>query len=333
MTKTPRSHLIPPDSHPADPLPSNYQPSGGLAVLRLRTHRRSRCLLAVIALGESAEQKQYASDLLTTRYSGYFPLHEDPKSRIHRPHPFHLDARQARHRSISTAGEAAASQSTRKETLTLPTMPHHRTSFPALTGTGPAQPLSDTPVASYLPSGVHDTPLPMGKYYPTNYEQRNNQGPRSAGSSGISSPVKPGSQGQARPGSGSSTSRIDSDAKRRLQQYQRDMIAQASLAARELLNGSDMPTGAPTPLTDLKTFNLGSGSMAPKPESPRLIPLGSPGPVTPMDLDPAGGGYLDQGRGLVSPELVRRDEEMARAIRADEERRRREGGSSPAIEL
>lgn len=36
---------------------------------------------------------------------------------------------------------------------------------------------------------------------------------------------------------------------------------------------------------------LGKTSAA-KPVSPRLIPAGSPGPVTPLELEEAGGGYL-----------------------------------------
>ncbi|KOS19000.1 hypothetical protein ESCO_000090 [Escovopsis weberi] len=51
---------------------------------------------------------------------------------------------------------------------------------------------------------------------------------------------------------------------------------------------------------------LNTRLMPPKPISPRLMPMGSPGPVTPMDLDPAAapGGIL--GRGAANAEMLRR---------------------------
>lgn len=113
-------------------------------------------------------------------------------------------------------------------------------------------------------------------------------------------------------------SRNESDAKRRLQQYQRDMIAQATLA----LNGGNVNAAA---LSSLRTIGFASMS---KPSKPRLAPLGSPGPVTPMELEGSGEGYLG-ARGPVDAQV----EEIARAIRAEEERKQREGASSPAVEL
>ena len=114
-------------------------------------------------------------------------------------------------------------------------------------------------------------------------------------------------------------SRNESEAKRRLAQYQRDMIAQAAMA----IGGSSSINRAAVP----NFGNLGFTHIS-KPDKPRLQPLGSPGPVTPMELEGAE-GYLG-ARG--SAEEAQR-EEIARAMRLDEERRRREGASSPVVEL
>ena len=59
-----------------------------------------------------------------------------------------------------------------------------------------------------------------------------------------------------------------------------------------------------------------------KPVSPRLLPLGSPGPVTPMELEESA-GYLGAGaKGLSQSEL------MARMSRAEEEISRRDSSVS-----
>ncbi|KAL2758609.1 hypothetical protein ACRALDRAFT_1092420 [Sodiomyces alcalophilus JCM 7366] len=171
---------------------------------------------------------------------------------------------------------------------------------------------SHTPVASYLPSGAPDTLLPMGKYYPSNYEtwsrspqhQRHEQPiPHSAGPTGLAS-IRSDSQVPTR---STGPPRHDSEVKRMFQQYQRDMIAQARLAASEVLSGASIssqdsagpvaPNGAP-----LKTLQQLGGSNLHKPMAPRLLPLGSPGPVTPMDLEEGGeGGYLERGNLAGSP--------------------------------
>lgn len=198
---------------------------------------------------------------------------------------------------------------------------------------------ANTPVASYIPSGAHDTSLPMGKYYPSNYEQRHaspvsqtpNMMPPPPTSGNLSSPVKSDSQLQTSVRLGESIPRTD--AKQRLQQYQRDMIAQARLAANQVLG--DVPQGMATlptatvslngvPLQSLQQFGMTSIH---KPTSPRLLPLGSPGPVTPMDLEGGEGGYLDHGRG---PTILGDSEDIARALRAEVAFLR--SPSSPAIE-
>lgn len=120
--------------------------------------------------------------------------------------------------------------------------------------------------------------------------------------------------------------RNESEAKRRLQQYQRDMIAQATLA----LNGGNVNAAA---LNAIQLRNMGFTSITKpnKPNKPRLEPLGSPGPVTPMELESTDDGYI--GARVASSRDSAQIEEIARAIRADEERKRREGASSPAVEL
>ncbi|KAM0425041.1 hypothetical protein ACHAPT_009842 [Fusarium lateritium] len=154
----------------------------------------------------------------------------------------------------------------------------------------------NTPVASYLAPGFHDSPLPMGKYYPSNYENRNgsqtNMRPTLTGT--LSSDIGPDSHGASRT---TTQSMHETELRRKLQQYQRDMIAQASMAANELLSSSAKPDhklDAGVSLSSLPLRESRFITPAPlKPRSPRLAPLGSPGPVTPMDLESLGGGdYL-----------------------------------------
>lgn len=136
----------------------------------------------------------------------------------------------------------------------------------------------------------------------------------------------------------SSHTRTESEAQRRLQQYQRDMIAQTALAARQVLGRVEASKavslaaiaslhGAP-----VKSMQLGGTVISgPNPAAPKLEPLGSPGPVTPMELE--GGesvGYL----GLAVAETVHQGEELARAVRGDQRRQRKEAGrSSPSVSV
>ncbi|KAM0368131.1 hypothetical protein ACHAPY_011582 [Fusarium culmorum] len=209
---------------------------------------------------------------------GYFPLHEDPTSRVHRPHPFqnHPDARMSR--LISESGPIYADRPT---------------SHPAQSA---LMSQTNTPVASYLAPGFHDNPLPMGKYYPSNYESRtgNQSNMRPPLNGTMSSNIGPDSQTVPR---ANSQSNPETELRRKLQQYQRDMIAQASMAANELLSSSAKSGDKPgislnsLPLRDSRFATPGSH----KPISPRLLPLGSPGPVTPMDLESMGSGdYLSR---------------------------------------
>ncbi|KAI0109421.1 hypothetical protein F4776DRAFT_657220 [Hypoxylon sp. NC0597] len=239
---------------------------------------------------------------------GYFPLHED-QARVYCPHPFQLDASKARMKSIEQ-------RPTRLGSHNAPRLPESNLDS-----------VFNTPVASYNPTGAQDSPLPMGKYYPSNYVKRKEEKRyRQQNRPPTSNPMPPPptiskSESQvptARDSSSIGHSRNESDAKRRLQQYQRDMIAQASLA----LNGGNVNAAT---LSSLRTIGFSSMS---KPSKPRLAPLGSPGPVTPMELEGSQDGYLG-ARGPADAQV----EEIARAIRAEEERKRREGASSPAVEL
>lgn len=150
---------------------------------------------------------------------------------------------------------------------------------------------SNTPVASYLAPGFHDHPVPMGKYYPSNYESRNgaqsNLRPPLSGS--VSSNV--GSDSSAIPNA-SSLSKPDTELRRKLLQYQRDMVTQTSMAANELISSSAKSGGKPglslndLPFRDSRFATPGYQ----KPISPRLVPIGSPGPVTPISLENVGAG-------------------------------------------
>ncbi|KAF3349158.1 Transcriptional regulator CRZ1 [Verticillium dahliae VDG2] len=244
---------------------------------------------------------------------GYFPLHEDATARIHRPHPF-AGARKPRQQRIDPAIEPLVLPAA-GGTSNLPAMTEPTTLLAAKSN----EPRSNLPVASYLPSGVRDTTLPMGKYYPSNYEKRNHPPhpttsmeptpvqPRPVGVAGLSSSVKSESQVPTVSNENFQTSRQDSDVRRKLAQYQRDMIAQARLAATEILGSSAKTTTAPQPTTATATVMLNGFPLAGmrhfaasgggKPLSPRLLPLGSPGPVTPMDLEGGELGSVDRGCG------------------------------------
>lgn len=234
---------------------------------------------------------------------GYFPLHEE-QNRVYRPHPFQLDATKARLKSIQRAsddgpssnpssGRAAVKGDIGPATTNVPPAKADRAmEIPHLSvkklGRTESASASNTPVASYMPLGDRSSPLPMGKYYPSNYERRRDEKraktQRSAMSetgtalstrSEMSVPMinQPATIGHTR---------NESEAKRRLQQYQRDMIAQATIA----LNRGNVNEAAMGPMRSFGFSNLI------KPSKPRLAPLGSPGPVTPMELEGSDAGYL-----------------------------------------
>lgn len=82
----------------------------------------------------------------------------------------------------------------------------------------------------------------------------------------------------------------------------------------------------------------------PKPDSPRLEPLGSPGPITPFELeDNAQAGYVVAGARAAAQNMIgsglerERDRELVgKMIRAEEERRAlggKEGSQSPILRV
>ncbi|KAB8296058.1 hypothetical protein EYC80_008865 [Monilinia laxa] len=160
--------------------------------------------------------------------------------------------------------------------------------------------------------------IPKGKYYPSNYTSS----PASP-AQGIPSSILNGgnlhlpTKNQRQNPTNPNHQRRSSDIKRKLQKYQRDMIEQARTVHAQVtsLPGVSVP-----------------GS---KPVSPRLLPLGSPGPITPFELEESS-GYLIAGQirtsGLTGGGL-RENEAIGRMIGIEEERRRREGQSSPAARV
>ncbi|KAG5979049.1 hypothetical protein E4U55_005627 [Claviceps digitariae] len=213
------------------------------------------------------------------RPGAYFPLHEDPRERVRRPHPF---ACEPAHLHQNWASDPITMQAERARSS-------HASMSASVTR-------SSTPVSCYIAPGFHDAPLPLGKYYPTNYEHQHAQQsnfPRSTlvSPSSTSSSVKSDHAPHARAESRRSEN-PHIDMRRRMQQYQRDMIAQAAMVL-------DSTTRAASPGVSLNGLPIKdiwlSGSMSNKPLSPRLHPLGSPGPVTPMELESSGGIYHDSG--------------------------------------
>lgn len=131
-----------------------------------------------------------------------------------------------------------------------------------------------SPTSSNIPN-LEALAIPMGKYHPLNYK------PVSPGISTGLSPITasmqptevqipPPDKNNMRP----AYERRTSDLKLKLQQYQRDMIAQARLAG--LPGGTQDQAGSA------------------KPSSPKLQPLGSPGPITPLELEESS-GYMAAG--------------------------------------
>ena len=175
---------------------------------------------------------------------------------------------------------------------------------------------SNIPVASYFPTGHQDYVLPMGKYYPSNYERAQKSNRSMSGTSASS--MDPRSPGLASPASPSLLSPPEQTPEMRrqlqLQQYKRDMIAQAAraandVAAQQTRSGlSSTPNSASRGFKGLTGVGFNGTAALHKPNSPRLHPLGSPGPVTPMELESSGGGsYLDKGIGggdIRSPSLA-----------------------------
>lgn len=134
--------------------------------------------------------------------------------------------------------------------------------------------------------------MPLGKYHPSNYDSPASS---AANSPGVGHVAPPFSQSHLQIPSNKRSAprsiheRRGSDVKRKIQQYQKDMIAQAQMKS--------------------------SGALVFKePESPKLTPLGSPGPITPFALE-EGDGYLTAGaKSTVSPMTVEAEKEKQLAM-------------------
>jgi len=217
---------------------------------------------------------------------GYFPRHEDPNARVNRTHPFHHEPKPLI--SKRTASETVQSDGTQRPSES-----------PAPVASAPPQYSASPRVGSYLPGGLHDQSVPLGKYYPSNYEARKKtpaEDSQFLAPSSMPSSFRPDSSRTLGSSSKTSNNSNDSEVKRKLLQYQRDMVAQAKMAASEILksskDASKLPSSATQRTKTLNDFRL-TASTPHKPVSPRLMPLGSPGPVTPMDLAESG-SYLER---------------------------------------
>lgn len=118
--------------------------------------------------------------------------------------------------------------------------------------------------------------MPLGKYHPSNYNSPASSSANTPGVSGVppafpSTHLKIPQMNKRSAPPRSVHEQRGSDVKRKIQQYQRDMIAQARLKSNDSI-----------PLA-LK-----------EPNSPKLTPLGSPGPITPFELEESD-GYLVAG--------------------------------------
>lgn len=71
------------------------------------------------------------------------------------------------------------------------------------------------------------------------------------------------------------------------------MAAQAAMALDGSTRGGSRHNVKGLALPDIRYMP----NTPPKPLAPRLIPLGSPGPVTPMELETKDGEYLNKGKG------------------------------------
>ncbi|KAG6316741.1 hypothetical protein E4U44_000494 [Claviceps purpurea] len=209
----------------------------------------------------------------------YFPLHEDPKERIRRPHPFACEAAHSHPARVSDTVAMHAERARSSHASLSASVAH-----------------SSTPVLTYIAPGFHDAPLPLGKYYPTNYAQQHPHQDASPHATPVAQSVLCSVKSDSVvPQGRSELHRSESpqmDMRRRILQYQRDMIAQASM----VLDATTRTASPGVSLNGLPIKDIWlSGTLSNKPSSPRLHPLGSPGPVTPMELDFNGCSYVENG--------------------------------------
>ncbi|KAB5546985.1 hypothetical protein GE09DRAFT_196376 [Coniochaeta sp. 2T2.1] len=162
--------------------------------------------------------------------------------------------------------------------------PERRTVLPWRARTAPV-------VDAYNPTGIPGSAATLGKYYPSNYEASD------AADSSLQSPGAVLESAASPPGSAQ---------EHQLMQYKRDLISQTLQTARETL-GRTMQRQASVKTVDRVLDEGSRKSIASgvallrryKPSSPRITPLLSPGPVTPMALDES------EGRDYLSVKDVR----------------------------
>lgn len=171
--------------------------------------------------------------------------------------------------------------------------------------------------------------MPLGKYHPSNYKITSPTPKVSATPSVAPAPPElslPPAKSSSRP----HHRRQGSDVKQKLQQYQRAMIEQARVATA--LSGPD--------------------ATAPKPTSPKLHPLGTVGPITPLELEESlHAGYLVAGslgkastiydipttmgppRDSAGTSNQQEQDAIDKIIKAEEERWMKDAGSSYATKV
>jgi hypothetical protein len=218
---------------------------------------------------------------------------EGDRQQIYQPHPFSQEVKRARQRSISEAEASVAVTETRgiasasaisvacavQRVRTDPAVRKVDARVPAATAAperrsgatwrGRTAPIVD----AYNPTGIPGSAASLGKYYPTNY----NKSSDSAGS--VRSPG---------PASEVTFSLSTTDQEHQLRQYKLDIISQTTQIARETLGQNIASMKAVETILDERTRKSVALLGRYKPSSPRITPLLSPGPVTPMALDTNG---------------------------------------------
>ncbi|RDL41453.1 uncharacterized protein BP5553_01432 [Venustampulla echinocandica] len=222
---------------------------------------------------------------------GYFPDHDEGSFK---PHPFGPHQRSGTSTPGSPSNMSASSS--------------HSSPGSDITPRGPPTVL--TPIVSNNSPTFPTTDalgIPLGKYYPSNYmppvtaAASTSRMPTSAPPTYLSIPQVASSRNKKTPGH----ERHNSDIKRKLQQYQRDMIAQARVASASTASHA---------LT------------VPKPVGPRLAPCGSPGPITPLELEESdsylAAGARARGNGSIGTELEKQRQLAQAAVGIENQRPR-----------
>ena len=169
--------------------------------------------------------------------------------------------------------------------------------------------------------------MPKGKYHPSNYQTQLKAASISVASLPPAYISLPPSIPDRKKKTRSGHERHDSNVKRKLQEYQMGQARNAAMLA-SFHGESALVPGSSEPI------------------SPRLAPLGSPGPITPFELeDSAQAGYVVAGasHSMAANEALRsrglereRDLELVdRMIRAEERRVMTvtEGSQSPVLRV